>query len=201
MSSPQGARTDMNDRSTSRPGARRRRPRRLASLGLLAIVGVLAAGCGGGDTAGGKASAADRERQARDAALKYARCMREHGVDVPDPVFDGGGINQTGPEEKVPKAKLQQAERACRRYAPKEVEGPQLSEEEQREFREAALANARCMREHGIENFPDPTFPGSGEAAIQAPAGAFDPNDPDFKEAEEACKDTLAKPPSAEATP
>jgi hypothetical protein len=169
----------MNDRSTSRPGDRRRRRPRLASLGLLAIVG---------------------EREAREAALNYARCMREHGVDVPDPTFDGGGINQTGPEEKVPKAKLQEAERACRKYAPQEREGPQLSEEEEQEFRDAALANARCMREHGIENFPDPTFPGSGEAQIRAPEGAFDPNNPDFKEAQDACKDTMPKV-DEEATP
>ena len=40
----------------------------------------------------------------------------------------------------------------------KEAEPPKLSDEEQEEFKEAALANARCMREHGIENFPDPTF-------------------------------------------
>jgi hypothetical protein len=190
----------MNDRSTSRPGDRRRRRPRLASLGLLAIVGVLAAGCGGDDTAGGNASAANGEREAREAALNYARCMREHGVDVPDPTFDGGGINQTGPEEKVPKAKLQEAERACRKYAPQEREGPQLSEEEEQEFRDAALANARCMREHGIENFPDPTFPGSGEAQIRAPEGAFDPNNPDFKEAQDACKDTMPKV-DEEATP
>jgi hypothetical protein len=190
----------MNDRSTSRPGDRRRRPPRLASLGLLAIVGVLAAGCGD-DTAGGNASAANGEREARDAALNYARCMREHGVDMPDPTFDGGGgIKQKVPKPKVPKAKFREAEQACEKYEESESEAPELSEEEQQEFREAALANARCMREHGIENFPDPTFPGSGEAQIRAPEGAVDPNDPDFKQAQDACKDTLPKV-DQEATP
>jgi hypothetical protein len=189
----------MNDRSTSRPGDRRRRRSRLASLGLLAIVGVLAAGCGGDDTAGGKSSAANGEREAREAALNYARCMREHGVDMPDPTFDGGGIKQKVPKPKLPKPKLQEAERACSKYT-EEVEPPTLSEEEEQEFRDAALANARCMREHGIENFPDPTFPGSGEAQIRAPEGAFDPNDPDFKQAQEDCKDTLPKV-DEEATP
>jgi hypothetical protein len=36
-----------------------------------------------------------KEEQARfrDAALKFARCMRAHGVDVPDPQPGSGGIN------------------------------------------------------------------------------------------------------------
>jgi hypothetical protein len=26
----------------------------------------------------------------QDALLEFARCMREHGIDMPDPTFDGG---------------------------------------------------------------------------------------------------------------
>ena len=28
----------------------------------------------------------------QDRALKFAQCMREHGVDMPDPQFSGGGV-------------------------------------------------------------------------------------------------------------
>jgi hypothetical protein len=174
---------------------------RVLAAGLLAAGALAVAACGSDDGTGGASSTADRQREARNAALRYARCMREHGVDVPDPTFQGGGINQTGPEEKVPKAKLQEAEQACEKYTKDVDDGPKLSEEQQEEFKDAALANARCMREHGIENFPDPTFSGDGEAEIKAPEGAFDPNDPDFKEAEKACKDTMPKPPSQETAP
>jgi hypothetical protein len=38
----------------------------------------------------------------RDQALKFAKCMREHGVDMPDPTFDSNGgarirVNAGGP--------------------------------------------------------------------------------------------------------
>jgi hypothetical protein len=175
---------------------------RLLVAALLAA-GVLAvAACGGDDTADGNTSAADREQDERDAALNYARCMREHGVDMPDPTFENGGTLQRGPtkEDNLPRSKVREAENACRKYM-EDVEPPKLSEEQQQEFREQALANARCMREHGIENFPDPQFGENGEARIRIDKGdGVDPEDPDFKAAQEACRDTM-KPPSEESSP
>ncbi|HTE63383.1 MAG TPA: hypothetical protein VK631_23710 [Solirubrobacteraceae bacterium] len=187
----------MHDRSTSRPGGRGPGRWRLASLGLLVTVGVLAAGCGG-DPAGGAGPAVDRDSEAREASLKYAQCMREQGIDMPDPIFEDGGTRQRGPDRDVPPAKLKEADQACDKHKP-ESEWPEFSEEEQEEFEEAALANARCMREQGIENYPDPTFGENGEATIRFRVGSgLDPEDPDFREAEEACKDTRPKPPSEE---
>ena len=170
---------------------------------LLAAGALAVAACGGDDTGGGNASAADREREARNAALNYARCMREHGVDMPDPTFEDGGTLQRGPmkEDNVPRSKVREAENACRKYM-EDAEPPKLSDEEQQEFKEAALANARCMREHGIESFPDPQFGENGEARIRIDKGdGVDPDDPDFKAAQEACKETMPKPPSEESSP
>ena len=33
----------------------------------------------------------EEEAKMRDQALAMARCMREHGVDMPDPTFDDNG--------------------------------------------------------------------------------------------------------------
>jgi len=188
----------MNDHSTSRPGHHQRRRRCVASVGLLAIVGVLAAGCGG-SASGGGTSASERASEAREAALEYARCMREHGVDLPDPTFEEGGIQQAGPPKGVPRAKLEKADKACEKYK-SAFEPPELSEEEQAELKKAALAHARCMREHGVEKFPDPTFGENGEARIRVgPGTGVDPEAPKFKEAQKACRDTQPKPPSEEA--
>jgi hypothetical protein len=160
------------------------------TAGVLALaLTLVVTACGGG---GGGNSAADRESEAREAQLKYAQCMREHGIDMPDPTFEGGGGSlQRGPDpEDLKRPKGREAEQACKKYL-EDIEAPELSEEEQQEFREAALANARCMREHGIENFPDPTFNKDGAAEIRIDQGRIDPEDTDFKEAQEACKDTL----------
>jgi hypothetical protein len=148
--------------------------------------GLALTACGSDEPA-----AADRRSEARDAMLAYAKCMRDNGVDMPDPQFDGGRVMQRGPDEKVPREKLHKAEEACREHMEK-VEPPELSDEQQQEMKDAALAHARCMREQGIENFPDPTFDEDGGAQIRiGPGTGLDPEDPDFQAAEEACREEL----------
>src|SRR4051812_42445915 len=75
----------------------------LVAAALLIVLG-LSAGCGdhgkGGDaalpnaadasTSPSSSSSGDADMDPRDAMLKFAQCMREHGVDVPDPGPDGG---------------------------------------------------------------------------------------------------------------
>jgi hypothetical protein len=61
-----------------------------------------------------------------DQALKFARCMRAHGVDIPDPQADGKGIRIGGPpgsksggETLDPKAPaFQRAQTACGSFLP-----------------------------------------------------------------------------------
>jgi hypothetical protein len=57
-----------------------------------------------------KLSPADKQRL-QDAALEFARCMRKHGIEVPDPKIGDGGMVQImgGPKTASPKAqKIQQ---------------------------------------------------------------------------------------------
>ena len=53
----------------------------------IAIAAIALAACGGDSPGDSGSTKADF----REAALKHARCMREHGVDVPDPKFGPGG--------------------------------------------------------------------------------------------------------------
>jgi hypothetical protein len=56
-----------------------------------------------------------------DQALKFARCMRAHGVDMPDPQADGGGIRLSGPGKgSIDPAgpAFQRAQRACESLLP-----------------------------------------------------------------------------------
>jgi hypothetical protein len=48
-------------------------------------------------------------------ALNWARCMRQHGIDLPDPK-PGGGIDMRGVNSDTPK--FQAAEQACQQYQP-----------------------------------------------------------------------------------
>jgi hypothetical protein len=54
-----------------------------------------------------------------------------------------------------------------------------------------ALAYSRCMRDHGIPDFPDPAVTTSGRhrtVTIRVSSGSdFDPNDPKFVTADHAC--------------
>jgi len=81
---------------------------------LIPAVLALALTACGGDPSGGD-NAADRETKVQDAALDYARCMRENGVDMPDPDMQGGGIRMTSPKGVSPR-KMDTADKACRKY-------------------------------------------------------------------------------------
>jgi hypothetical protein len=146
--------------------------------------------------------AADGGQADRNALLAYAKCMREHGIDMPDPQPDQRGIRLRAPEGVTPE-EMEEAEGACRKHLDA-IEPPELTEEQQKEFQEAALAHAKCMRDHGID-IPDPTFGEDGRAEIRIRRGdgatGPDPDDPKWKAAEEACRDRMPSPPSDEESP
>src|SRR5438045_954646 len=106
--------------------------RKLSSLGGLGVVAVtLLAACGGGsspnarvasvvgsqtDTGSTTTTGAVSEADAQQAMLDFATCMREHGVNVPDPQFgDNGEASFTVGADGAPadKSKLDAAQAAC----------------------------------------------------------------------------------------
>jgi hypothetical protein len=119
-------------------------------------------------------------------ALKFADCMRAHGVpNFPDPGLPvggpGSGINEQSPAFKS-------AEKACgepggHSAAPPPTESDKL----------AALAWAKCMRKHGVPNFPDPTLSQPSGNAFEFRGIFFsigpglNPQSPAFKQAQAAC--------------
>jgi hypothetical protein len=146
----------------------------------LATASLALAACGGSD--GSTGGSADDRAQFREAALEYAECMRRNGMDMRDPA-PGEGLRFTAPPGG-PTPAFERAERECRKYL-EDVRPPELSEDEEREFRERALEHARCMREHGID-MPDPTFGEGGRVEMRL-GGGIDPNDPAFQEAQREC--------------
>jgi uncharacterized protein (DUF305 family) len=164
---------------------------RSATLATAIVAVALTAGaCGGGGHGTGVASLANShatttvkkkskaaaKQEMQDASLAFARCMREHGVDMPDPTFtdngNGGGgfaIKQAGPAggARPADATLQAAQTVCQSIMDKaEQDMPRPSPQEQAKMRDQALKFAKCMRAHGID-MPDPTFDDSGGAKIE----------------------------------
>ena len=156
---------------------------RFALLTLPLATASLALGaCGGGDP--DPASAGDQRAKFREAALDFAKCMREHGVDMPDPQpGGGGGIQLALRADEANRATVDRAQEACQKHLEK-VPPPEISEEDRAKFREQALKFARCMREQGID-IPDPTF--SGDGAVRQRVTGGGPEDPRFQRASEKC--------------
>jgi hypothetical protein len=159
----------------------------LAAMALVACGGddpsPASSGSGGGSGGGRRGI----DAKTKQAMLDFARCMRAHGIDMPDPKFDangGGGIQmQSGGQGTTPEQQ-RAAEKACAKYQ-KQIKPPPMSAAEKQRQREEALANARCMREHGID-MPDPQFDENGGILQKGPT--IDTDRAKFKKAEEACR-------------
>ena len=170
-------------RAEPRRGSRRRRAGPLAA-GLIGV-GLLAAACGGpagpGVANAGPASSASPSASASGSALAYSRCMRAHGITkFPDPDSHGDiGINAgpgSGIDPNSPQFKA--ADRACKPLLP--APNPSQAAKD----RPKMLRYARCMRAHGIPDFPDPT---GGGFEFLPPAG-FNPHSPHVQAAQQACR-------------
>lgn len=174
----------------------------VAVVAVLAVVGLLAAGCSsksdspGVATAGGSgdpasattAPKADREQQ----ALRFTRCMRERGVAMADPTVDAKGNVRLQPPpmggDQSSQAKLEKARDACQQY----LQGLQqdFMGQDQTQFRDSLLKYAQCMRKNGYD-LPDPNFSNQGASSGGPFGGAIDQNDPVFKKANAACRSNL----------
>jgi hypothetical protein len=126
--------------------------RKLWPLAALAMVALIGAGCGGNDSSSANTNAANQEK-----AVKFAQCMRENGVsEFPDPDASGkltidGVLNGSSIDSNS--STWQGAISACKHLQPPGFtgDGPRSAGEQ-----EAALRFAQCIRENGVEDFPDP---------------------------------------------
>jgi len=151
-----------------------------ASTALVAVSCMVAvSACG----SSGKSSSATAGSSEYAQAVKYSDCIRSHGVpSFPDPSPGGGfplrtsGINEQSPA-------FQSAQKACANLQPGgNSPPPPISAVQQA----GMVANARCIRKHGVPNFPDPTFGPGGEGAGVAFLG--NASSPAFQRAVKACE-------------
>lgn len=151
--------TSMNQFTAS--GSPARTARRAAAAALFAALSLGLVACSG-DSGGGAKDAGSGGSGAKteaDKALEHRECLREHGVDIPEPKPGEAG---TTVELGAKGGKVEKAFKACRSKAA----GGGAEELTQAE-KDKMIAYARCMRENGID-MPDPKFEGAGMAGVPA---------------------------------
>lgn len=186
--------------------------RRHLPIALAALSSALAlAACGGASkptSASPRSPNKGSPSSFEQSQLKWAACIRSHGFPTfPDPTFGAGGAQvnlSTNVNMLSPGFKL--AQKQCAKLGLFGA-GAAASEEKPSAATMAQMvALARCMRAHGVPNFPDPrtTMPrnaddralwssvGNMNGVIWAIPKSIDPQSPAVKRAATACGPTAA---------
>lgn len=151
---------------------------------------LLAAGCGHQDSPGvastgkGTAKPTASATNTHGSALAYSKCMRAHGIkDFPDPSANGELSVDAKPGSDLDpnNPTYKSADTACKSLMPPPQQQLPAG------LKEANLKYAKCMRSHGVSDFPDPSADGSLQIQSR-PGSDLDPNNPTYKAANEACK-------------
>jgi hypothetical protein len=124
---------------------------------IIATSGLaLLAACGGGASSTGSGGSSNAVGSTNAEQLAFSRCMRSHGVlSFPDPTSSGGIPKETAQQLGVTGAQFESARSACIHLLPNGGGAPTQAVLQQSW---SDMANfARCMRSHGVPNWPDPT--------------------------------------------
>jgi hypothetical protein len=147
--------------------------RPLTTVALLCIVLALA-GCGSSPSptvahlssgtstssasSDGGASSSRSAGTVQQAAIAYAKCMRTNGVpNFPGPKPEGGFLFNATARIDPSSPAFKAAQAKCHELLPKGgPPGPGASTHPSPETLARMLSIARCMRRHGVDDFPDP---------------------------------------------
>jgi hypothetical protein len=134
--------------------------KRLLAAGLLPLLMIMVAACATSADGTGVATvgtpgapSATPSLSQLEQALRYTRCMREHGVPMLDPDANGDIRGADGSKGTLDPDTLNRAQEACKPYRPVDAPLDALRLEKAREY-------SRCMRRNGVESFPDPDADG-----------------------------------------
>ncbi len=115
--------------------------------------------------------------------VAFAHCVRAHGVpNYPDPTRSGL-VKESLQELGVSSTRFQAAQSACNHLLPNGGSGPNPAAVQQ--VRALSLSFSRCVRSHGLPNFPDP----GSDGRIPDPATlGINQGSPKFEAANQACR-------------
>jgi hypothetical protein len=117
--------------------------------------------------------------------------MRSHGVpSFPDPDSQGNFPPIQMGRNGVSKQAVLSAQDACRHLSPYGGGGVGTSQQQQAKLAQA-LNFARCMRTHGVPNFPDPSA--AGNSGMGFNMSGVDTHSPQYQSAQQACRSQSGK--------
>jgi hypothetical protein len=162
--------------------------KRVVAVYLPLLVLVAVTGCAKGKADDGKdvasvqgsaAPTATPSMSVVEQGRRHAQCMREHGVPEADPQINadgsvrlGGGYDKHTLDDNV----LAKATEACKPL--QAVQPPDVTAKKV----EGARQVAKCMREHGVEGYPDPD---PNDLSKSLPDAVRD--DPQYDSAKDIC--------------
>ena len=167
----------------------------VAAVIVTVSLALLVAACGGSASATGSGGASDAGGSSSNfpSAVGYSHCMRSHGVpNFPDP--DSSGQLPKGDAQRfgVSSSQLQAARQACQQLLPNNggainadsIQQCMMADDCPQALVQQVLNEernfARCMRSHGVPNWPDPTIDSEGRPVfvISISKDGFDPYSP-----------------------
>lgn len=192
-----------------------------SAIAAIAVASVMAA-CGSSDdggtdgiaslgtattTAGGDEATTPTSIDPEEAMLAYAECMREEGIDMPDPEFvgEGGGSGgviaitadaddegrRDGPGVDFDSEEFEAAQETCGPIMDEAIGDIEVDPERQAEMREQMLEYSQCMRDHGID-FPDPEFGPNGQVTMSMGSDDGPPSKAEQEAMQEASEECAA---------
>ena len=163
---------------------------------LIMATGTLAVGiaaCGSSSSTGSSSTAGSSSARYQ-ARLNLAKCLRQHGLNVPDPSPGGGiagGAGGGGLFRLIrSNPNFQSAFQACAKYRAGAFPNANLSPAQRAQFEQAFVKFAECMRAHGV-NIPDPSTRAGGGFGLRDAITPSLRNSPAFQPALLACSSKL----------
>jgi len=164
--------------------------------GFLVVLTLMVAACGTGSEAPSEVASLEDSGDQEASVLgrivdqelelyEFSVCMRDEGIDVGDPTIDADGNVSLGtPLDMISDhAALMQAYEACG----EPIGGRAMGHggEDRTAVHDRLVEFARCVRDNGYYSLPDPDFTGGDMFP------GLDMDDPDYRAAEEVCRDLL----------
>lgn len=157
--------------------------------------GIFVVGCSSdsgssasGDIPGSDHTSSSSTSNTNNAGVAYAKCMREHGVsNFPDPdQASSGGMKVVVPKSvDQTSTTFKSAQAACQNLL---YQGNAGNAAGTRPFDATKVAAwAKCLRQNGLPNFPDPQVNGDAIIIDANAAGVTGRDDPKFAKAAAAC--------------